>query len=332
MVEAVRHAQAAGDWTHAAHLLADHIFSLLLNGQDATVGALLTAFPEGALSDPQLDARSSRAINWSAGRSTTRRRTSPSPSGTPPRCPTSGGIASRLLLAVSRLSLACRSGDFGSVFSDVQPLLELDPEAADTLGEVALGNDVRALALMNLGIARCGRGGSTRRSGTWSRASRWRGGSAGRTSRSAVWLTWPWPTARRSFARERERCLEAIAIAEAHGWATEPIVCVALATMGAADVWQGRFAAAQPWLDRAERALSPDLEPTTALLVHLARGILHVGQGPARAGARRLPRRRAVPDEARRAARAGGPGPAVPGVHEAAAGPDGGRPRDAGRG
>ncbi len=37
---------------------------------------------------------SSRVINWSAGRSTTRRRTSPSPSGTPPRCPTSGGTAS----------------------------------------------------------------------------------------------------------------------------------------------------------------------------------------------------------------------------------------------
>ncbi len=149
-------------------------------------------------------------------------------------------------------------------------------------------------------------------------------------SRSAVCLTWPWPVSQRSFARGRERCLEAIAVAEAHGWATEPIVSVALATMGAADVWQGRFAEARPWLERAERALRPDLEPTTALLVHLTRGILHVGQGRLRTGACRIPRRRAVPDEARRAPRAGGPGPAVPGVHAAATGPDGGRPRDAG--
>ena len=77
----------------------------------------------------------------------------------------------------------------------------------------------------------------------------------------------------------RERCLEAIAIAEAHGWEAEPITCIALATMGAADVHQGRFEEAQHWLDRAERALRPDLEPAEALLIHYARGMQHIGQG-----------------------------------------------------
>ena len=37
MVEAVRHAQAAEDWPHAARLVADHSFSLSLDGQEATM-------------------------------------------------------------------------------------------------------------------------------------------------------------------------------------------------------------------------------------------------------------------------------------------------------
>ena len=54
VVEAIRHAQAAADWPHAARLVADHSFSLSLDGQDATMHAVLAAFPESALSDPEL--------------------------------------------------------------------------------------------------------------------------------------------------------------------------------------------------------------------------------------------------------------------------------------
>ncbi|HEV2260195.1 MAG TPA: AAA family ATPase, partial [Streptosporangiaceae bacterium] len=45
--EAVRHTQAAGDWADAARLLADHSFSLTLDGQSQTMQALLRAFPPG---------------------------------------------------------------------------------------------------------------------------------------------------------------------------------------------------------------------------------------------------------------------------------------------
>ena len=48
MAEAIRHTQAAGDWPEAAHLLADHSFSLTLDGQAQTMQALLRAFPRGA--------------------------------------------------------------------------------------------------------------------------------------------------------------------------------------------------------------------------------------------------------------------------------------------
>ena len=48
VVDAIRHTQAAGDWPGAAELLADHSFSLTMDGQAQTIQALLRAFPPGA--------------------------------------------------------------------------------------------------------------------------------------------------------------------------------------------------------------------------------------------------------------------------------------------
>ena len=54
-VEAVRHAQAAGDWSLAARLLSDTWLSLALDGQQDTAHELLTGFPAGvAAGDPEL--------------------------------------------------------------------------------------------------------------------------------------------------------------------------------------------------------------------------------------------------------------------------------------
>src|SRR6266513_4060066 len=53
VAEAIRHTQAAGDWADAARLLADHSFSLTLDGQAQTMQTLLRAFPPGA-DDPGL--------------------------------------------------------------------------------------------------------------------------------------------------------------------------------------------------------------------------------------------------------------------------------------
>ena len=47
-VEAIGHAQSAGDWDHAARLLADHQLELTLDGRVAEVHALLAAFPPEA--------------------------------------------------------------------------------------------------------------------------------------------------------------------------------------------------------------------------------------------------------------------------------------------
>jgi LuxR family maltose regulon positive regulatory protein len=51
IVDAIRHTQAAGDWPDAARLLADHSFSLTLDGQAQTIESLLRAFPPGAVTE-----------------------------------------------------------------------------------------------------------------------------------------------------------------------------------------------------------------------------------------------------------------------------------------
>jgi LuxR family maltose regulon positive regulatory protein len=70
-----------------------------------------------------------------------------------------------------------------------------------------------------------------------------------------------------------------MASAEANGWATDRVAGPALAVLATADVWQGRFGDAEEWLERAERVLSPDLEPVAGLILYVARGRMDVARG-----------------------------------------------------
>ena len=85
VVDAIRHTQAAGDWPDAARLLADHSFSLTLDGQAQTIQALLQAFPPGRGHTPSWpwcareltlsrDAWTRRPRTWRSPRRTPRRR------------------------------------------------------------------------------------------------------------------------------------------------------------------------------------------------------------------------------------------------------------------
>ena len=59
---------AAGDWPDAARLLADHLFSLTLDGQEGTIAALLRSFPAGvSVDDPEL-ALAHAAVELAQGR------------------------------------------------------------------------------------------------------------------------------------------------------------------------------------------------------------------------------------------------------------------------
>ena len=105
------------------------------------------------------------------------------------------------------------------------------------------------------------------------------GGTGGPTWSRAASPISPWRSDGIRLTAARELAAQALEILEKYGWMSEPIAPMVLATMGAVDVWQGRFDDAQPWLDRAEQALRPNAEPAKALLVRYARGIQRLGQG-----------------------------------------------------
>jgi LuxR family maltose regulon positive regulatory protein len=277
VVEAVRHAQAAEDWPHAARLLADNCLGLILDGRAATVRGLLAAFPSGVLEAyPELAVAFAKSrlhdgrLDESAAYLAAAERLATAPEERRQRL--------GLPLAEARLALARRRGDLGTVLEATQCLkaaLQAQPpgEAPD--------NDLRAAAQMNLGIAEL-----------WSL----RLDDARRHLEQAL-----------SLARRIERpylaigCLAhlgfaaplrgvpasealelsalAISIAEAHGWGADPVVAAAHAVSGLELVWLGRFGDAEERLDRAHRALRPDGEPGTELIVHHARGLVRSAQG-----------------------------------------------------
>jgi LuxR family maltose regulon positive regulatory protein len=82
-----------------------------------------------------------------------------------------------------------------------------------------------------------------------------------------------------SFARAVERGRQAAELAERHGWADEPAAGVASLIVGGVLTWQGRLGEAEPWMQRAERALRAEAEPAVGLLIRTMRGVLELARG-----------------------------------------------------
>ena len=82
------------------------------------------------------------------------------------------------------------------------------------------------------------------------------------------------------FATTRQRCREAIALAEQHGWGAEPVIAPALVNLAGTLIWVGEFDEADRWLRRAARGLETDSGP-------LIRVLLHIGTGQLLSGCRR---------------------------------------------
>ncbi len=277
--EAVRHAQAASDWTYATRVLADSHISLILDGRLETVGELLATFPaEAAAEDAEL------AIVLAAARMF---------AGRPDETEAYLEVAKRLAdtvaqgrrrhfdlrAASTKLWLARRSVDLATALEakrEVEAAL-----ATESASDIARAADHRAAAVMNIGIAEL-----------WSL----RTSEARRHLEEAL-----------SLAQQAERpyleisCLahlgiarpdaggsvlggvhdaeQAIARAEALGWGEEAIITPALAISGIALMWLGRFDEAERRLDRADRALRPEEDPMTTLIVRWATGLLRLIQG-----------------------------------------------------
>ena len=276
-VEAVRHAQAAQDWSLAAGLLSDYWVDFDLGGQAVTARELLTAFPaDVAAADAELTAlmaaaELARGSLEEAGRQlalASQRSASVS-------AERRGRL--QVMLTVLRLYQARQRGDLPAVSAAADGLLAV--VEAPYGPQLSLGEDLRALTLVNLGMAE-----------VW--AFRFKDANqhldqgvalARRIGRPYLELTGLAHGAElaefRSYTRGAQLSRQAIELARQHGWGDEPFVAVAYTVLGGAMVSQGRLAEGEQWLGHAARTLRPDVEPAVGMHLHYARGALEMARG-----------------------------------------------------
>jgi LuxR family maltose regulon positive regulatory protein len=182
-----------------------------------------------------------------------------------------------MLLAVVRLLVARQRGNLPAAAEEasrLQAMAEV-PEAAQS----GLGEELRALALVSLGIAeiwaaRLGEAAPHLEQGV-ALARR-----IGRPLLEFTGLAYQAPVEfEQSFARAAERGRQAVELAERHGWTDEPAAGTAYTTLAAGLAWQGRPEEAEPWIQRAERTVRPEAEPATTILVYSVRGQLELTRG-----------------------------------------------------
>src|SRR3954470_22412274 len=277
VVEAVRHTLAAGDWPDAARLLADHLFSLTLDGQEGAIAVLLRSFPGGASADHPDLALAHAAVQLAQGRleeaaAQLALAESHVQSTPPARRP-------RLTVAIAslRLALARRSGQFTEVIEQLNALDALI--ASESSEQVAMSSELRGVALMNLGIVEMW-------SGRLIEADRHL--SEGAALAQAIGRPYlevasrahrGFPSKLVSVTQARERGQQAVALAERHGLDDQPIVAPAFGAVGGMAVWMGEFDEAELWLRRAWEVIEPRADPAPAVLLHVATGMLHAGRG-----------------------------------------------------
>ena len=305
VVDAIRHTQAAGDWPDAARLLADHAFSLTLDGQARTIEVLVRAFPPGAAADPELALvrAGSDLLQGHLDEAAAHLNVAAAYAGTTPP-----DRRRRLEMAIASLQLwlARRRGHLAGVVEQAGFLAASVTGRCDA--EIALANDLRAVALMNLGTVEA-----------WSLSltdaeRHLREGAAlareiGRPFLEVACLTQlGFASDTGSLATARERCREAIALAERHGWGTEPVIAPALLSLAEKTIWTGEFGAGERWLRRTARALDADDAPGIRLGLHLVTGMLHRRPGLPAGGTRGVPRGGAPATPAGEPARHGPPG------------------------
>jgi LuxR family maltose regulon positive regulatory protein len=277
VADAIGHLQSAGDWDEAARMLTDHALSLTLDGQAGTVAALLRSFPARtggespdltlvrAIADQyqlrldQTDAHLREVRAHAATTQPVRRR--------------------RLEMAIASVDLlsARQRGHFDSIFEQAGALLCTGD--GQTGADAALSSDLRAVALLNLGVTEAW----TLRLADSERHLAEGAALARRIGRPylevACLAHLGFAATSRSLEMARQRCEEAIALAARHGWDGEPVTAPALAALANTLTWTGRFDLADHWLDRARRATQCDGEPGVRLLVFLTSAMMHAARG-----------------------------------------------------
>jgi LuxR family transcriptional regulator, maltose regulon positive regulatory protein len=276
VVHAIRHTQAAGDWPDAARLLADHSFSLTMDGQAQTVRVLLAAFPRGAPADNPELALIRAGLNLAQGRldeAAAHLGVAESHAETTPP-----DRRRRLCVAIVslNLSLATRRGHLAGVLKQAEFLDA--PVTGQSDEDITLESDLRAVALMNLGTVEASLGlADAERHLTEGAALARAIGRPYLEVRCLAQLAFASKIG--PFATTRRRCREAIALAERHGWGAEPWIAPALITLAANLIWTGEFGEGERWLQRTARVLQTDTGPDITLLVQIVSGMLQAARG-----------------------------------------------------
>ncbi|MBV8989273.1 MAG: hypothetical protein JO372_12015 [Solirubrobacterales bacterium] len=279
IVEAIRHAQAARDWTLASRLLADHHIDLTFDGRTGSIVQRLTAFPDdvvGADAELALVFATAHLLNGafekSGGYVDLARRLADTVPGE--RRP-----GFDVALAALMLVLARWRGDLETAIQ-TRPLVEA-ALAAQPAGKRARGDEMRSVALQNLGVAELwsSRVDDARRDLEEGLALARRAGRPWLEIPCLAHLGIAGLLTGLSLSAVLERSQEAVSIVDAHGWREDPVIVTALATGAMALLWLGRLDEAEQWLERAGRTLRPGGEPGTELIVDYARALLCLARG-----------------------------------------------------
>ena len=269
-LEAVRHAQEAAAWALAARLLSDHWLGLTLKGQGAAARELLEAFPAGVVAaDGELLAlRVADTMTWWSLEEAHRdlalacHRAESVPKERRPHF--------HLFVATTRLSLAGRRGDLETALKEAGQLLSA--ASSDNRPPCPEG-DLRAMTLVGLGTALAWT------SQTDEAARHLAQGAALARHAGYAYLELTAlahlavTAAARSLSAGEQRGLRAVEFAEQHGWGNEQPVGVAYLALAMTTLWQGRLDHAEEWLERAERVLRPEVEPSAGVSLYQARAL-----------------------------------------------------------
>jgi LuxR family transcriptional regulator, maltose regulon positive regulatory protein len=278
-VEAIRHAQAARDWALAARLLADHWPGLQLDGQAATVHALLGGFPaEARTADAELAVLTAADELAAGSLAQAERFLGLAARGTVSVPPDRRGQLD-VLLGMVRLLLARQRMNLPAVAEEARRLQALT-EAPDAV-PAGLGEELRALALVNLGITEYWGGRLAEAEPHLDQGitlARKIGrpyleflGLAHRTSIASVRSS--------PYALAEEHAKQTIQLARRHGWTDEPAAGIAYISLAAGLIWRRRHEEAADWVRRAERTLRAEAEPITAIAIRYVRALLELARG-----------------------------------------------------
>ena len=278
-VDAVRHAQAARDWAAAARLLADHWPGLQLDGQAATVHAMLAGFPaETRAADAELAALAAADELAAGSLGQAERFLELAAQGMASVPPDRRGQLD-VLFGMVRLPLARQRMDLPAAAEEAQRLQVL----ADAPGTAPLGlsEELRALALINLGIAEYWGGRLAEAEPHLDQGITLARriarpyleflGLAHRTSIASVRSS--------PYALAEELAGQTIELARRHGWTDDPAVGIAYISLAAGLIWRRRHEEAANWVQRAERTLRAEAEPVTAIATRYVRALLELARG-----------------------------------------------------